>query len=91
MIEILLKIDGENVSINSETVSDEVAQELVPKASNKSAYRRDKRVYDDFMYNGLQYFRIGEIYGFINLDNELRLIANSTYYNNRKRLTDASQ
>ena len=91
MVEILLKINGNDISVNGKTVSEKVDHEVTPIMNKNIVHKHNKRTYDDFIYNGTQYFRIGEIYGLILPNDELKLIARTTFYKNRKRVLNAIQ
>ncbi len=91
MVEILLKINGNDISVNGETVSEKADCEVTPVMNTNIVHKLNKRTYDDFIDNGTQYFRIGEIYGLIFPNDELKLIARTTFYKNRKRVLNAAQ
>ena len=89
MCEIIVKIDGKTINISQNELQSEAKENEPVHTSIK--HEQKERTYDKFMDNGRQYFRIGEIYGYILPNDELKLIVGSTFYNNRKRVLDAIQ
>ncbi len=89
MCEIIVKIDGKTINISQNELQSE-AKENEP-ANTGIKHEQKERNYDNYMDNDRQYFRIGEIYGYILPNDKLNLIARTTYYNNRTRVLNEIQ
>ena len=88
-LEPSISINKESNTENTSTLLLGTDTDTTPKSKTVNLgilkERLENKTMEKFVRNGRLYFKVGDFYGWLNVDNDFTQIGSSCYYNNRKK------